>query len=420
MTETSEFRRHRLRLDAIRDLPEGAGPIQFIKDFGDTAALMLTVASPKVARCRSRSAPEQCGAIEQLAREAAPARGSGRRWSYDFPPSISRRRASAGRRAATWPQAVSRTASCATRACSRARASSGSSAITDARRPRSSRHARRASSSDRLRAAEFHPDAWQPAIVRDPAATRSEPRWPSPATSTPTASSTSSPTCIEAHAPDVPQVAKVDRSGVLAEQVFLELLAGAAGRVRHQPWAGFATSCGPATPRCRGGTDRGRRPDGRPSTRRGEFRDEREIGDVIVGSSSGGAPLYLRDLVDMDRDYQSPPRFLNYYTWQDAAGRWQRSARDHARASRCGPGEQIGDFGHAVDAALADAAAPAPARPDPRPHVRPAAAGRREHRPFMSSLYEAIVPGRARRAHRLLGVALGAAAWRSPSRSRWR
>src|SRR4030095_8663357 len=29
------------------DLPQGAGPIDFIKDFGDTAALMLTVASPK-------------------------------------------------------------------------------------------------------------------------------------------------------------------------------------------------------------------------------------------------------------------------------------------------------------------------------------------------------------------------------------
>src|SRR5262249_28266743 len=37
----------RLKLDSIRDLPEGAGPIDFIKDFGDTAALMLTVASPK-------------------------------------------------------------------------------------------------------------------------------------------------------------------------------------------------------------------------------------------------------------------------------------------------------------------------------------------------------------------------------------
>src|SRR5512143_708504 len=37
-----------LRLDAIRDLPDGAGPVQFEKDFGDTAGLLLTVASPRV------------------------------------------------------------------------------------------------------------------------------------------------------------------------------------------------------------------------------------------------------------------------------------------------------------------------------------------------------------------------------------
>src|SRR4026207_2173450 len=37
----------KLKLDGINDLPSGAGPINFIKDFGDTAALMLTVASPK-------------------------------------------------------------------------------------------------------------------------------------------------------------------------------------------------------------------------------------------------------------------------------------------------------------------------------------------------------------------------------------
>ena len=43
-----EFDDIKLKLDTIRDLPDGAGPINFIKDFGDTAALMLTVASPKV------------------------------------------------------------------------------------------------------------------------------------------------------------------------------------------------------------------------------------------------------------------------------------------------------------------------------------------------------------------------------------
>ena len=42
-----EFDDIKLKLDSVRDLPEGAGPISFVKDFGDTAALMLTVASPK-------------------------------------------------------------------------------------------------------------------------------------------------------------------------------------------------------------------------------------------------------------------------------------------------------------------------------------------------------------------------------------
>ena len=38
-----------LKLNALNpQLPQGAGPIVFQSDFGDTAALMLTVASPKV------------------------------------------------------------------------------------------------------------------------------------------------------------------------------------------------------------------------------------------------------------------------------------------------------------------------------------------------------------------------------------
>src|SRR5262249_40180673 len=36
------------RLASIKDLPDGAGPIRYQRDFGDTATLMLTVASPKM------------------------------------------------------------------------------------------------------------------------------------------------------------------------------------------------------------------------------------------------------------------------------------------------------------------------------------------------------------------------------------
>src|SRR6201997_4645333 len=43
-----EFQDIGQRLNQVTDLPQGAGPITWISDFGDTAALMLTVASPPV------------------------------------------------------------------------------------------------------------------------------------------------------------------------------------------------------------------------------------------------------------------------------------------------------------------------------------------------------------------------------------
>ena len=47
VTDTAkEFDDIKIKLDSLTDLPQGAGPIQYIKEFGETAALMLTVASP--------------------------------------------------------------------------------------------------------------------------------------------------------------------------------------------------------------------------------------------------------------------------------------------------------------------------------------------------------------------------------------
>ncbi|MGA9888763.1 MAG: efflux RND transporter permease subunit [Candidatus Acidiferrales bacterium] len=49
------------------------------------------------------------------------------------------------------------------------------------------------------------------------------------------------------------------------------------------------------------------------------------MGDVAVSATSQGAPVYLRDLVQISRGYQAPAAYLNYYTWRDASGHWQRS-----------------------------------------------------------------------------------------------
>ena len=58
----------------------------------------------------------------------------------------------------------------------------------------------------------------------------------------------------------------------------------------------------------------------RPSPN-GVFSD---FGDVIIGVSPTGVPLYLRDGVDVIRGYESPPRYLNYYSVRDERG-WHRS-----------------------------------------------------------------------------------------------
>lgn len=81
----------KLKLDSVKDLPNGAGPINFVKDFGDTAALMLTVASPKVSDfeldLRARAVQDAIVAI----RPTSGSRGaSGRRVSIvvNFPQSV--------------------------------------------------------------------------------------------------------------------------------------------------------------------------------------------------------------------------------------------------------------------------------------------------------------------------------------------
>ena len=53
----------------------------------------------------------------------------------------------------------------------------------------------------------------------------------------------------------------------------------------------------------------------------GEFTRDAQIGSVIVATSQSGSPVYLRDLVTITRNYQSPPPLLNFYNWRGADGK---------------------------------------------------------------------------------------------------
>src|SRR5262245_50361134 len=72
-----EFDDIKLKLDSITNLPDGAGPIEFVKDFGDTAALMLTVASPRVDDAEVRARAESLRA--EIVKTRATTAGTGTR-----------------------------------------------------------------------------------------------------------------------------------------------------------------------------------------------------------------------------------------------------------------------------------------------------------------------------------------------------
>src|SRR5215470_4798055 len=75
----------KLKLDTIRDLPSGALPIDFIKDFGDTTALMLTVASPKVGPIELQLRADTLRRAIEAARAGAAVKGARRvTLAYNF------------------------------------------------------------------------------------------------------------------------------------------------------------------------------------------------------------------------------------------------------------------------------------------------------------------------------------------------
>jgi multidrug efflux pump subunit AcrB len=91
----------------------------------------------------------------------------------------------------------------------------------------------------------------------------------------------------------------------------------------------------------------------------GEFKSEREIGDVLVSTENGRA-LYLRDVATVARGYESPARFLNFYGHRDDDGTWRRS-RAVTLAIQMRAGQKIGQFAELVDAKLHELRAQLPA-----------------------------------------------------------
>jgi multidrug efflux pump subunit AcrB len=376
-----EFDDIKLKLDSIHTLPDGAGPINFVKDFGDTAGLMLTVASPKASPVEIQLRAESLRhAIERTRAGAAGTRVS---IVHGLPSSI--------------PPGAARNAlnlfigaAAAEGLFADARVLEGPGfvgvdAATDKDDAVLSGYVGRFL-TERLRQSEMHPDAWSAIVVRDPAET--EAKLAAVAGDKYSYRELDDYTELIARTlKTLPIVSKVTRSGLLDERVFLEYSQErlASYGVTPGQLSDILASRNITTP---GGMleigSKNLTID--PS---GEFKNAQQIGDVLVPTGNGRS-VYLRDLATVGRGYVSPPTFLNFFGAKDGDAGWRRT-RGITIAVQMRAGQQIATFGKDVDAALDRLKRELPedlimARTSDQPRQVT-----EQIDLFMSSLYEAVI-----------------------------
>lgn len=333
------------RVTNIPDLPQGAGPVIWVSDFGDTAALMLTVASPKVgdAELAIRGA-----ALRKSIEDVRGPGSAGNHVSefYCFPSTVSP--SVIDRPVALFgEQAVHDGIASAVRPV----AADGCVGLdlTTSRSDREILQYTRTFVRERLGGADMHPDAWGPVLVRDPS--EAADRLSDAAGDLYSYRQLDDFTHeIERVLQSVPVVAKVSRAGVLPERIFVDYSQERLASAELRPSSIVAALAGRNTTVPGGAFDSGDRHVVVDANVRD--RDFRDMENLIVGAGAEGTPVRLRDLATLSRGYESPPRYLNYLTAPDADGRWRRH-RAVTLAVQMRSGEQIGRFGQAVDEALA-------------------------------------------------------------------
>ncbi|WP_444922730.1 efflux RND transporter permease subunit [Microbulbifer sp. DLAB2-AF] len=196
--------------------------------------------------------------------------------------------------------------------------------------------------NERLSAQKFFPDSWQPFLVRDIAKTRERLAEVAGAKYSYRQLDDFSD-LIAANIRTLPQVKRVLRSGVLQQQVDLVY-----SQERLASYGLRPDMIGPIL-NARNTTI----PGGNLTVEdmdvaifpSGDFSNYEDIGDVPIALSDDGTPVYLRGVLDVSMGYESPPELLNYYVSKSKHdGTWQRH-RSVNLSVQMRDGEQIGELG---------------------------------------------------------------------------
>src|SRR5262245_4818405 len=342
------------RLAAIRNLPDGAGPIQYQRDFGDTATLMLTVASPKASAAEVAVRAAKIREAIEAVRPKAPAGSSQGRATlvFCFPLREDFRLTRLG--AMAFMDYLNRTnpdldprlldgAGCIGADVNGSRTDDQILAVL------------REYLRERFPQSQWEPDVWPPFVVRNldeigsKLASVAGEKYSYRELDDFTDMMEKALLATGRKDVNAPLVAKVDRSGILPEKVYL--------LYSQERLASYGIKTGALDNILRARnltTGAGELDAGGKNvliTPSGEFHSEREIGDVSVGVTNQGMPLYLRDVADVVRSYDHPARFLNFYSWRDSSGHWQRT-RSVTLSVQMDAGQQINNFARQVDVTL--------------------------------------------------------------------
>jgi len=341
-----QFSDMNLKLNQL-NLPRGAGPIQFNSNFGDTAALMLTVASPMVTPTEVALRAIAIRKAIEHTRAELPKNAPQPRVSiiYAFPLSVA-----AGPVRTDFEniaRIASRNSTLSDLHFFQGPGYVGLDASTKVDDATIRRRGERLI-QENLHRSEIHPDAWQPAIIRDPADT--DMRLADVAGAKYSYRDLDDYTeLLQRTLQGVPETSKVSRSGVLAEQIYLDYSQQRLAQYGYDPSKLKDVLDAQNITLPAGELEVG--PKNLTINPSGLFGSAQDIGDVIIGVSSSNSPVYLRDLVDISRGYQSPPTFLNYLNWRDDKGKWIRS-RAITLAVYMRDGQQIDLFGRHVQEKL--------------------------------------------------------------------
>ncbi|MGL1863531.1 MAG: efflux RND transporter permease subunit [Pseudodesulfovibrio sp.] len=381
---TTEFSDIHLSLLEV-DLPQGAGPVQFFSGFGETAALMLTVASPRQSEVTASLLAQPVSQALSDLRKQESLDGQERQACVLLPPEFV---------SSEIVERVSRklTASLDEHGhVSDLRSTQGDGFLILDMATNMESEALRTRALDVLANSfdmqRFDSVPWRAMTVREPSEVRQA--------MVTTRGDKYSPRDLD-HFTDllqralfaVPEVSKVKSYGVQNEVIYLEysqVEIAARGLVPAQVLGAIQAQ---NVPMAGGVIDLGK--SGILIEPQGNFRDAKAIGDVIIGTDGQNAPIYLRDIVSITHGYQNPATYLNYYNRFNKDGEWQRRGAV-TLAVQMRDGEQIGKFAENVEAMLNQVSQVLPADLIVKRTSNQPEQVKENIDLFMEALYEAIV-----------------------------